>query len=127
MQSCEFWTNPNRKIEYRIINFKNGKIRQITEDEIPQDFSPFETEELDFYSKENKSLPFGHAGSVTASFTDSNGEKLIFYTNIESNTENIEVKGTRALVGYTELVIVKPDKSFTTQRIFASMFEEFEK
>ena len=127
MQSCEFWTNPDRKIEYRIINFKNGEITQISEDDIPNDFLPFETEELDFYSKENKNLPFGHAGSITASFTDSNGEKLIFYTNIESSMEKIEVEGTHALVGYTELVIVKPDKSYITQRIFASMFEEFEK
>jgi hypothetical protein len=125
MQSCDTWTSP--EIEYRLIELSRGEIRKISEEELPESFEPVETEEIDLYSNENKSLPNTFSGSVSASYTDEKGEKYIFYTNIDSDTKNLEKEGKRALVGNTDLVIVKPDKTYTQQRIFGCMYEEFAK
>ena len=119
MDSSNGWGIKDSAIEHRIIDFETGTVRLINEDEIPKNFEPFETIEIDLYSKKNKELPHGFSGEVAASYTKSNGEKQIFYTNIKADSSS------EALVGKTDLVIVAPDKSYTTQRIFANLYDEF--
>lgn len=121
MDSSDGWGIKDSVIEHRIIDFENGTVRLINEDDIPEDFEPFKTIQIDLYSKKNKELPHGFPGDVAASYTKSDGEKQIFYTNIEADS------GAETLVGKTDLVIVSPDKSYTTQRIFANLYDEFSK
>lgn len=93
---------------------------KIDQSEIPTDFSQFETEPMKYHPKsdldEMFDLPYSYSSEVTASYINSNGENTTFYTNIERSSDN------RVIIGNTDLVIVSPDRSYTTQRIFGSLF-----
>lgn len=112
-------------VEYHIIFFKSGEVNKIDQSEIPTDFSQFETEPMKYHpesdSDEMFDLPYSYPSEVTASYINSNGENTTFYTNIERSSDN------RVIVGNTDLVIVSPDRSYTTHRIFGSLFSEFNK
>ena len=90
-----------------------------------KDFSLFETEpnkyQPDSDSDKNFDLPYSWPGSITASYINSNGENITLYTNIERSSDN------KVIVGNTDLVIVSPDRRYTTQKIFGCIFPEFDK
>ena len=104
---------------------RSGEVKSINKSEIPKDFSLFETEpnkyQPDSDSDKNFDLPYSWPGSITASYINSNGENISFYTNIERSSDN------KAIVGNTDLVIVSPDRRYTTQKIFGCIFPEFDK
>ena len=94
-------------------------------EDIPDDFTAFETKAMSYCPKGDSdtdfNLPYAWCGDIMASYTNENKDEINFYTNIEPD-ENGSV-----IIGNTELVIVYPDNSFTTQRVFADIFPEFKK
>lgn len=123
LESSDNWFDVDSIIEYHIINFKSGEVNKINQSEIPKGFSQFETEPMKYHpesdANESFDLPYSWPGEIMASYINSNGECISFYTNIERNSDN------RVIVGNTDLVIVSPDRSYTTQRIFGCLFSEF--
>lgn len=123
LESSDNWFDVDSLIEYHIINFKSGEVNKINQSEIPKDFSQFETEPMKYHPEsdadERFDLPYSWPGEIMASYINSNGERISFYTNIERNSDN------RVIIGNTDLVIVSPDRSYTTQRIFSCLFSEF--
>ena len=123
LESSDNWFDVDSIIEYHIINFKSGEVNKINQSEIPKGFSQFETEPMKYHPEsdadERFDLPYSWPGEIMASYINSNGERISFYTNIERNSDN------RVIVGNTDLVIVSPDRSYTTQRIFGCLFSEF--
>ena len=123
LESSDNWFDVDSFIEYHIINFKSGEVNKINQSEIPKDFSQFETEPMKYHPEsdadERFDLPYSWPGEIMASYINSNGERISFYTNIERNSDN------RVIIGNTDLVIVSPDRSYTTQRIFGCLFSEF--
>ena len=120
LESSDNWFDVDSFIEYHIINFKSGEVNKINQSEIPKDFSQFETEPMKYHPEsdadERFDLPYSWPGEIMASYINSNGERISFYTNIERNSDN------RVIIGNTDLVIVSPDRSYTTQRIFGCLF-----
>ena len=125
IESSENWGNIDSVVKYHIIYFKSGEVKSINKSEIPKDFSLFETEpnkyQPDSDLDENFDLPYSWPGSITASYINSNGENITLYTNIERSSDN------KVIVGNTDLVIVSPDRRYTTQKIFGCIFPEFDK
>ena len=123
LESSDNWFDVDSIIEYHIINFKSGEVNKINQSEIPKDFSQFETEPMKYHPEsdadESFDLPYSWPGEIMASYINSNGERISFYTNIERNSDN------RVIIGNTDLVIVSPDRSYKTQRIFGCLFSEF--
>ena len=123
LESSDNWFDVDSFIEYHIINFKGGEVNKINQSEIPKDFSQFETEPMKYHPEsdadERFDLPYSWPGEIMASYINLNGEHISFYTNIERNSDN------RVIIGNTDLVIVSPDRSYTTQRIFGCLFSEF--
>lgn len=123
LESSDNWFDVDSFIEYHIINFKSGEVNKINQSEIPKDFSQFETEPMKYHPEsdadERFDLPYSWPGEIMASYINSNGERISFFTNIERNSDN------RVIIGNTDLVIVSPDRSYTTQRIFGCLFSEF--
>ena len=123
LESSDNWFDVDSIIEYHIINFKSGEVNKINQSEIPKDFSQFETEPMKYHPEsdadERFDLPYSWPGEIMASYINSNGERISFYTNIERNSDN------RVIIGNTDLVIVSPDRSYKTQRIFGCLFSEF--
>ncbi|MBQ9515842.1 MAG: hypothetical protein IJR57_07020 [Ruminococcus sp.] len=123
IESSDNWGDIERVVEYHILFFKSGEVNKINKSEIPKDFSLFETEPIKYYpdsdSDKEFDLPYSWPGEITASYINSKGESITFYTNIERSSDN------KVIVGNTDLVIVSPDKSYTTQRVFGCFFPEF--
>lgn len=125
LESSDNWFDIDSFVEYHNINFKSGEVNRINKSEIPKDFSLFETEPMKYHpdsdSDENFDLPYSWPGTITSSYINSNGENITFYTNIERSSDN------KVIVGNTDLVIVSPNRSYTTQKIFGCIFPEFNK
>ena len=125
LESSDNWFDIDSFVEYHIMDFVSGEVKKINQSEIPKDFSQFETEPMKYHpesdSDEGFDLPYSCPGSITASYINSNGENITFYTNIERSSDN------KVIVGNTDLVIVSPDRRYTTQKIFGCIFPEFNK
>ena len=125
LESSDNWFDIDSIVEYHYINFESGEVKKINQSEIPKDFSLFETEPMKYHpdsdSDKEFDLPYSWPSEITASYINSNGESITFYTNIECCSDN------KVIVGNTDLVIVSPDRSYTTQKIFGCIFPEFNK
>ena len=125
LESSDNWFDIDSIVEYHYINFKSGEVKKINQSEIPKDFSLFETEPMKYHpdsdSDKEFDLPYSWPSEITASYINSNGESITFYTNIERSSDN------KVIVGNTDLVIVSPDRRYTTQKIFGCIFPEFNK
>ncbi len=123
IESSDNWGDIDRVVEYHILFFKSGEVKRIEYSEIPKDFSKFETESMKYHHKSDSDkdfdMPYSLPSTITASYINSNGESITFYTNIERGSDN------KVIVGNTDLVIVSPDRSYTTQKIFGCIFPEF--
>ena len=125
LESSANFSSINKRSSYRLVNLKTGTVDLIEKEDIPDDFTAFETKAMSYCPKGDSdtdfNLPYAWCGDIMASYTNENKDEINFYTNIEPD-ENGSV-----IIGNTELVIVYPDNSFTTQRVFADMFPEFKK
>ena len=113
----------NEKREYHLLDFLSGESKRIDKKEIPDDFSPAMTEAYRYYPKSDADdtvdLPASWHSSHMASYIDENDRTVGFYTNIERDPDG------KVIVGNMDLVIVQPDRSYRTQRVFASLYPEF--
>lgn len=108
--------------KYHYINLLNGEVKDIAENDIPEDMESIETQEMTYYPESdsddsfNYYSPKAHTSSYMANYHNCN-----FFMCIEPDNKG------KLLVGNMELLIVKPDGSFTTQRVFADMFPKIRK
>lgn len=122
LTSSEDWID-NENREYHILDFLSGESKRIDKKGIPDDFSPAMTEAYRYYPKSDADdtvdLPASWHSSHMASYIDENDRTVGFYTNIERDPDG------KVIVGNMDLVIVQPDRSYRTQRVFASLYPEF--
>ena len=125
LESSDNISGIDKSSSYRLVNLKTGTVDLIEKEDIPDNFTAFETKVMSYCPKgdfdKDFNLPYAWCGDIMASYTNENGEQINFYTNIEPDENGC------VIVGNTELVIAYPDNSFTTQRVFADMFPEFKK
>lgn len=116
LTSSENMSSVDRILEYRILNLKNCDIDVPGENET-HNFNAFKTE-ANYYRNANNTLgifePDDFVSDRMARF-----ENTDFFVMIDTD----ETEG--ALIGFAELVIVNTDGSFTTQRIFDEVSENF--
>lgn len=123
--SSDNWSDSKPEYEYHKLDFASGEAVQIAQKEIPADFSPVLPEARRYFPKSDSDtaydLPDSWPSSRMASYINENSEIIGFYTNIERDQDG------RVTVGNMDLVIVQPDRSYTTQRVFAGLFPQFQR
>lgn len=116
LTSSENMSSVDRVLEYRILNLKNCDIDVLGKNEIPA-FDSFKTEANSYRNANNTLDIFGPDDFVSDRMA--RFENTDFFVMIDTD----ESEG--ALIGFTELVIVNEDGSFTTQRVFDEVSASF--
>lgn len=120
LTSSENMSSVDRALEYRILDFTKGTVKKIDRSQIPEDFKVFETKNNIYIPKSDSDPDFKYyspndfVGSQMASVEDRD-----FIVLVDTN-EDFE-----AIIGYTELVIINSDGTFSTQRVFDDVLEKF--
>ena len=120
LTSSENMSSADRELEYRILDFISGKVEKIESSQIPENFKAFKTEENIYKPLSDSELEFEfyEAKDFPSSQMVSLGDKDFFLVIDVGESEAFN-----ALLGYAEVIIVNPDKSFTSKSLFTDFSE----